>query len=110
MDHDYILTNPSSDGLNAETLDVDNITIEKRKAIISKKKYTKSSRLRDSIRNNNKFLTISQKGITATERYRERKLELLERHYEKKHECYQNNLEALTEIKRILQVILEKLT
>lgn len=41
MDHNYILTNPSSDGLNAETLDVDNITIEKRKAIISKKKVHK---------------------------------------------------------------------
>ncbi|CAH0560419.1 unnamed protein product [Brassicogethes aeneus] len=60
-----------------------------------KKRYTKSARLTDSIKNNKKFLEISQKGIVSTDTYRETKLQLLKKHYETKANYYQQKIEAL---------------
>ncbi|KAK4874372.1 hypothetical protein RN001_013732 [Aquatica leii] len=74
---------------------------------ITKKRYTKSSRLRDSVKNNEKFLMISKQGISSTQDYRQRKLQILQNHYDKKHEYYQEKLQIFKEISGILTEILQ---
>lgn len=59
-----------------------------------KKRYTKSARLTDSIKNNKSFLEISQKGILSTDAYREKKLKLLSKHYENQANYWQKKIEA----------------
>lgn len=58
-------------------------------------KYTKSARLTDSIKNNKKFLDLSQNSISCTSSYRKSKLELIQKHYETKGSYYKSKLEAL---------------
>lgn len=60
----------------------------------TKKSYTKSARLTDSIKNNKRFLEISQKGILSTDAYREKKLQLIRKHYETKANYWQKKIEA----------------
>ncbi|CAG9763562.1 unnamed protein product [Ceutorhynchus assimilis] len=74
------------------------------------KRYTKSARLTDFLRNNKKFLDISQKGIVSTNSFRERKLKLLEKHYETESNYYQKKIEAFEKREKFHQKQITVLT
>lgn len=73
-----------------------------------RKRYTKSAKLVDSIRNNKKFLEISQKGINSTNSYRGKKLELVIKQNEIKENYYKKKLEAQEEYyKKKIEILKE---
>ncbi|KAK4884623.1 hypothetical protein RN001_000894 [Aquatica leii] len=122
IDHDYAVKNTSGipiKKINLQPQCDDLHTASEVKATVlktnkeniehntTKKRYTKSLRLSDSVKNNEKFLMISKQGISSTQDYRQRKLQILQNHYDKKHEYYQEKLKIFKEISGILTEILQ---
>ncbi|XP_030757975.1 uncharacterized protein LOC115883716 [Sitophilus oryzae] len=71
----------------------------------SRKKSVNSSRLSHSLRNNEKFLMISQQGMSATEKYQKKKLQLLEEHFKIKQEYYEKQIKVIENISENVEMI-----
>ncbi|XP_030766323.1 uncharacterized protein LOC115890285 [Sitophilus oryzae] len=74
-----------------------------------KKKSVNSSRLSHSLRNNEKFLMISQQGMSATEKYQKKKLQLLEERFKIKQEYYEKKIKVIENISENVEMIANKI-